>query len=621
MAGTEVDGKRRFWIGETEVDPEGLRLYSAGKETSLEPKVMLVLVELAANAGDVVSRAQLIDRIWNVSYGGDESLTRAISILRKHLEDNKSTRRVIETVPRRGYRLVADVTTENPTTDAVAAAEDVVSAPAQDSVVRQKRRVWKPLAAFAVLVVVAFFASVFFLRPSVPPEPETFLVKLTDGDGVLPRLEAKAPGFEKGLQAANREHRVFSQDSAETGFELKLRRSDGQRDDAFRTELYYRDLNVPMVTGQWVLGNQSPKKFAKQLVVVTSHVTNCFSDLIYQMDTGLQKNADFLAMLFDLCHVSRTGIFRPGSDVTNKMIDAFPNDPGAEALHAILLLSQPTRHFKGRNDITEDTLLKRADELLTDAGAAGQTGELIEIGETVLQARHAGLAEQDTLLSTIDGTSWTAVTAGNWRVTLLRRTGRLAEADYLLSETIRQWPGYEDFYIALSLTQTMQGYYDQALKTISEARELFPGRQQLDMFQEMLTVTYMDEDAAQPLVEKIPMVHIKSCFRAYRAALREERAFDSAACDRMDPTHRSRLFAMVGDYDSAMDLIETFSEDAPGVGVVLHYAEFRELWKTDRMWKVAERFGLVEYWRTTGKKPDMCFSTEIGPICNSKIGK
>ena len=170
MAGTEVDGKRRFWIGETEVDPEGLRLYSAGKEASLEPKVMLVLVELAANAGDVVSRAQLIDRIWNVSYGGDESLTRAISILRKHLEDNKSTRRVIETVPRRGYRLVADVTTENPTTDSVAAAEDVVSAPAQDSVVRQKQREWKPLAAFAVLVVVALFASVFFLRGNLASE-------------------------------------------------------------------------------------------------------------------------------------------------------------------------------------------------------------------------------------------------------------------------------------------------------------------------------------------------------------------------------------------------------------------------------------------------------------------
>ena len=619
MTSTQVDGKSRFWIGQVEVDPEGLRLRISDKDISLEPKVMQVLVELAINAEEVVSRAHLIETIWNVTYGGDESLTRAISILRKHLEDGHSARRIIVTVPRRGYRLACEVTTDRSVN--VPDDEPLSAAGAEKQVQASKPNPWfRALPLVVIAAVLAGLVSMVLFRPAETPQPTTFLVELIDEDGVLPRLEAQAPGFEGGLAAANRDVRVFSEDTSQTEFELRLSGKGESDADEFQSELYYRDFKVPMLTLSWKRDHQSSEMFAKQFVLVTSHVTNCFGDLIGQMDTGLQTNTDFLPMLFDLCYLSRTGHFyRPGSDVTNKMIDVFPDSPGAEALHALLLLSQPTRHYQGRKDIREEALLSRVAKLLSDAKAGGQSGELIRIGETLLKARHADMIEQEALLSTIDGSSWAAVTAGNWRVTLLRRTGRLAEAEYLLSETVRKWPGYEDFYIALSLAQAMQGVHDQAFATISDAREVFPGRQQLDVFSEMLTLFYLDDAAAQKLLEAVPVAHIKDCLSAYRTALRDKSDFDSGVCDRMDPTHRSRLFALLGDYDNAMAMIETFSEGAPGVGTVIHYAEFYELWKTDRMWAVADRFGLIEYWRTTGKKPDICFTEAIRPICDQKI--
>lgn len=76
---------------------------------AIEPRIMDVLCLLAESPGDVVTRDHLISTIWQVQFGGDESLTRAISIIRKTFKKAGDTGVVIETIPKRGYRLVRDV--------------------------------------------------------------------------------------------------------------------------------------------------------------------------------------------------------------------------------------------------------------------------------------------------------------------------------------------------------------------------------------------------------------------------------------------------------------------------------------------------------------------------------
>ena len=77
-------------------------------EVPLEPKVMAVLCALARHHGDVVQRSELLEQIWSDQYAADESLTRAISILRKTFRNFvRST--IIETIPKQGYRLVHPV--------------------------------------------------------------------------------------------------------------------------------------------------------------------------------------------------------------------------------------------------------------------------------------------------------------------------------------------------------------------------------------------------------------------------------------------------------------------------------------------------------------------------------
>ncbi|MEO7689607.1 MAG: winged helix-turn-helix domain-containing protein [Sphingomonas sp.] len=98
-----------FHIANFLVDPSRNLVDSGDEQQSLEPRIMDVLCHLAASGGAVVSRPAIIDAVWGHSFGADESLTRAISRLRKVFGDTRSPAWLIETVPKRGYRLIAPV--------------------------------------------------------------------------------------------------------------------------------------------------------------------------------------------------------------------------------------------------------------------------------------------------------------------------------------------------------------------------------------------------------------------------------------------------------------------------------------------------------------------------------
>jgi DNA-binding winged helix-turn-helix (wHTH) protein/TolB-like protein len=95
-----------FKIGDHLVDPKRNRVTGPAGESALQPKVIDVLCALAERQGEVLSRSDLIDRVWGKEFGADESLTRAISQLRKAFGDTREVPQVIETISKRGYRLM-----------------------------------------------------------------------------------------------------------------------------------------------------------------------------------------------------------------------------------------------------------------------------------------------------------------------------------------------------------------------------------------------------------------------------------------------------------------------------------------------------------------------------------
>src|SRR5688572_143550 len=96
-------------IGEWKVDAERNELRRKGESLRLEPKAIEVLLFLAHRPGRVVPREELLAAVWPGVIVGDDALTQAIIKLRKALGDDAQAPRYIETIPKRGYRLIAPV--------------------------------------------------------------------------------------------------------------------------------------------------------------------------------------------------------------------------------------------------------------------------------------------------------------------------------------------------------------------------------------------------------------------------------------------------------------------------------------------------------------------------------
>ncbi len=126
------------------VEPKRECVTRSGEEVHLEPKVMQVLVALAARAEQPVSRDDLLQTVWADVVVGDEVLSRAISMLRTALGDERTDPKFIRTLPRQGYELI------------------VAPAPLKAS----RLRLWSVVAAISVLTLAAAW---WFGRAAEPP--------------------------------------------------------------------------------------------------------------------------------------------------------------------------------------------------------------------------------------------------------------------------------------------------------------------------------------------------------------------------------------------------------------------------------------------------------------------
>lgn len=105
----QLSTAKPFRVAAFDVEPSALRIGIDGRTVRLEPKTMQVLVYLAENAGRVISRAELEENLWQGRVVTEDALTASISKLRRAFEDNAREPRIIETLPKTGYRLIADV--------------------------------------------------------------------------------------------------------------------------------------------------------------------------------------------------------------------------------------------------------------------------------------------------------------------------------------------------------------------------------------------------------------------------------------------------------------------------------------------------------------------------------
>jgi len=98
-------------VGDWQVLPATGQVIRENTEHRLEPRVMAVLVYLAEHAGEIINREELEQQVWQGTVVTYEALTVTINKIRAALDDDSRKPRYIETLPKRGYRLIAPVNT------------------------------------------------------------------------------------------------------------------------------------------------------------------------------------------------------------------------------------------------------------------------------------------------------------------------------------------------------------------------------------------------------------------------------------------------------------------------------------------------------------------------------
>lgn len=164
---------KAFQLGEWQVFPLDGKLVSGDRVEHLRPRAMDVLVLLAQAPGEVVERDTILGEIWGRTAVTDEPLTATVGELRRVLGDRRGANRYIETIPKRGYRLVAPVLP----LDGIS-PPDIAGAPQAGSATPGRppgaaaSAVTGKFAGIAALVLAALVAAVLALGLSRQPDAE-----------------------------------------------------------------------------------------------------------------------------------------------------------------------------------------------------------------------------------------------------------------------------------------------------------------------------------------------------------------------------------------------------------------------------------------------------------------
>lgn len=201
-----VLASRRLWVGDVQVDVllrEIRGRAGAGPARRLTPKAIGVLQELAAHAGEVVTRDQLLAAVWPDTLPTDDVLTQAITQLRKAFRQAGGPEECIQTIAKTGYRLVPEVRPE-PNAGSEPADRQDSAAPRADAApttpdpapaatrVPSRRLLWMLAGSAALLVIVVLG---FAWQRDTPP-PRTSQAPATPVSPPPFQLITSAPGGE-----------------------------------------------------------------------------------------------------------------------------------------------------------------------------------------------------------------------------------------------------------------------------------------------------------------------------------------------------------------------------------------------------------------------------------------
>ncbi|MBB4659385.1 winged helix-turn-helix domain-containing protein [Parvularcula dongshanensis] len=145
-----------FKLGEVVVDPTRNRIVHRDEAFCVQPKTIALACLLASEPGRTFTRNELIEEVWDGVVVGSAAIDRCVCNLRKALGDDARCPRFVETIRKRGVRLMVDV--------------ELVSVAKIDTKKARARSVW-PFAGAAAAVPIMLTAALKLVGPDAGPTP------------------------------------------------------------------------------------------------------------------------------------------------------------------------------------------------------------------------------------------------------------------------------------------------------------------------------------------------------------------------------------------------------------------------------------------------------------------
>lgn len=161
--------RRLYEFGPFQIDPDHRQLLRENQPVPLQPKAFDILLALVENSGNVVSKDDLLKRVWPDTFVEEANLSQHIFVLRKTLGDTVEDKRYIVTVPGRGYQLaqaVRAITADEEIAGAESNEAEIVVASRSSATLVIERgkstdlRLW--IAAGAMLAAIAVAAGLYW---------------------------------------------------------------------------------------------------------------------------------------------------------------------------------------------------------------------------------------------------------------------------------------------------------------------------------------------------------------------------------------------------------------------------------------------------------------------------
>lgn len=601
-----------FDLGGMHVSPARREVRANGETRMLEPRVMQVLVTLAEARPSVVARDELVASCWPGTAVSEDAINRCILALRKLSRETEPQPFTIETVSRVGYAL------QEGQPEGGAGQNGKISV----------RFLRKGLALPVLVLLLALAAGAFIIWQ----QPQSDAVSVA----VVPATSsAESRALAEGLTTKLGTMQIVSEARARL---LDVARAkDAQLRFSVRASPQGSGMptNVVLLNKRaellWSKDFQSPPAHSGALEDQIAYAAGKVLECDIESQAGEPKLNAQLAKLYlngcaSLVDANESSI----RDLSRLFEQITRSAPGFQpAWRKALMLETTILDWYDRTDADKQNAREFAQ------AAAKLNPSLPELD--VLKSALLPTNDISGRMNLVKGAYNRAPAdgpIGDYYAVLLIRTGRLYEGVTAARKAVRADPLAPAYRGTLIMSLATAGRIAEAQEELRQAEALWPDSAALKEVHYTLSLRFTDprmairlRDSGQVMPSSAPWQGSFLAARAERTPANVERALrDSRAMYASDwrwISHTAQTFGEFGRDDELFAILLNWDrpDSADFVTDVIFRPPLHNFRRDPRFLRVAQRLGLLEYWRSSGKWPDFCSESDLPYDCKREAAK